>query len=206
MSQSRTNLLSRPYDVVIPAPLLSEVVERRRSPTGKQHLVREIKRAGVVSYAYPWDKMELGDFFVVAIGSRSPKALRVAFAHAAARHDFELAVTPWTMQDGQPGFRVCVVIIGVTPWKLKAEGKGVKGIRFSDGRWRGRKRQWEKDHRNKGKASGPAPKRTTPSKIDKSNPFFADGDPELPAPTMATAPEMALTREQMVARALGETV
>lgn len=192
--QRRINVLSRLYDDVIPSDMLSKIIERRRSPDGRPHIVKEIKRAGRKVYDYPWSKMELGDFFTVALNGRSEHAMRNAFHQGAARHDLEIAITPWKMPGGFPGFRVCVTIIGVTRWKRAAEREGVKGIRYSDGKWTVRKRKWEHENRNKPAPSSPPPKK---SKIDKSNPFWADNEPVSPQPGEAAPPERHLTRAEM---------
>lgn len=172
--------ISRPYDDFIPAPLLAKIKLRRHSPDGLVHEVKEITRAGRRVYDYPWKKMELGDFFIVPIGDRSEKALRVAFAHGAARHDLEIAVTKWRLPDDEWGFRVAVVIIGVSQYKHLALNAGISGIRISDGRWTARRRRWETENRTKRgrKDKQPEPLKTKAKQPDLSNPFWADDEPE----------------------------
>lgn len=168
---------SRPYDDYIPMPVLRKIKERRRSPDGVLHEVKEITRAGRRVYDYPWKKMELGDFFIVPIGHRSERALRVAFAQGAARNDYEIAVTKWRMPDGGPGLRVCVVIINVSTYKHLALSKGATGISFSDGRWRARKKEWAKSKRAEGhRPATPPPAKTKAKQPDLSNPFWADDE------------------------------
>lgn len=206
MTHRRTNLLTRPYDDHVPAPLLRGIVERRQSPTGVCHTVPEVRRAGRRCYAYPWSKMLLGDFFVVAIGDRSEQALRTAFAQAAARFDFELAVVKLKDDYDQPALRVTLTVIGVTQWKKAAEKAGVS-VAYSDGRWKARKRRWEEANRKR--PDKPAPPAEGKR---KDKPFWKDNDPELPipgsstgpnlGPVVAVEPEVKLTREQMLKRAL----
>jgi hypothetical protein len=166
---------SRPYDDFIPVPILRSIKQRRHSPDGIMHEVKMTTRAGRRVYNYPWKKMELGDFFIVAIGGRSARAMIVAFYQGAARHDLEIAVKDWTLPDGEKALRVTVVIIGVSTYKLKAAAKGVTGIGFSDGRWRERKKRWEKNQRGRPAVSRippPAPIKSKPRDLD--NPFWAD--------------------------------
>lgn len=169
---------SRPYDDFIPLPLLRDIQKRRQSPDGVLHQLKTTKRAGRVVYAYPWSKMELGDFFIVPIGNRSKKAVRIAFYQAAARHDLEISVKEWTMPDGSPGYRVGVTIIGVNKYRLKAVSKGID-IKVSDGRWRERKKRWEQNQRGQPKQKPPNPF-FKGKKPDLNNPFWADeqGDQE----------------------------
>lgn len=156
--------------------MLTRIKQRRHSPDGLMHEVKTITRAGRRVYNYPWSKMELGDFFIVPIENRSRNALRVAFQHGAARHDLEIAVKEWTLPDGSPAYRVTVVIIQVSRYKLAAINKGVPGIRISDGRWKARKRKWyrerSKDAKPARRTPPPAPKK--PSTRNLYNPFWAD--------------------------------
>lgn len=213
------NVKSRSYDLAIPPAVLAKVVERRRTPDGLCHDVNEIKRAGRRVYDYPFAQMELGDFFIVYIGNRSEKALRIAFYQAAARNDYEIAVTPWKMPGGSPGLRVTVVIIGLTRYKRELDRmldmdaalpkderlfKGVKRPKYSDGKWAGRKRIWERDTRQRsGSRAALAPKEKKPKSND---PFWADNDPELPIDKALAAvqPEQHLDRAEAIRRALGE--
>lgn len=168
---------SRPYDDFIPMPILRIIKQRRHSPDGLVHEVKTISRAGRRVYNYPWKKMELGDFFIVPVGDRSPRSMIVAFYQGAARHDLEIAVKEWTLPDGSPAFRVTVVIIQVSRYKLIAASKGISGVNFSDGRWRERKKKWEKNQRGRPsqpavRTSAPAPKKPPARNLD--NPFWAD--------------------------------
>jgi hypothetical protein len=167
---------SRPYDDFIPAPTLERIKQRRFSPDGLVHEVKTIVRAGRRVYNYPWKKMELGDFFIVPVEHRSKNALRVAFQQGAARHDLEIAVKEWTLPDGALAYRVTVVIIQVSRYKLEAANRGITGIGFSDGRWRARKRKWYKEHSKDAKRVSrippPAPAKSKPRDLD--NPFWAD--------------------------------
>lgn len=188
VSWKHGNLEDRPYDLAIPPVLLEKVKARRFTPDGVPHTVKEIKRAGRRVYDYPFPKMELGDFFVVAVGNRSEHAMRNAFYQAAARQDFEIAIKPWKLEGGAKGLRVTVTVIGVTRYKrklcqlldedaLRPKGKqlfkGVPRPKFSDGKWKGRKQKWERDVR---KRSGRTPK---PKAEPKKAAFWAD-EPELP--------------------------
>lgn len=209
------NLLNRPYDITIPAPELAKLLERRRSPDGLRHQITETRRGGQRAYVYPWEKMELGDFFIVPIGSRSKHSMRISFHQAAARHDFEIAVTDWTMEDGSPGFRVAVTMIGVTRAKQaldrlldedeklppsKQKYRHVPRPRYSDlTNRRKSKRKSEAAYRRR-----IVPKsRQTPRPDPKDNPFWADNDPEVPQPlsVMEPAPEVKLSREEVIRRA-----
>lgn len=169
---------SRPYDILIPAPILDRIKDRRHSPDGVVHEVKTVVRAGRRVYNYPWSKMELGDFFIVPIGGRSKKAMRVAFQQAAARHDMEIAVKEVVLPDGSPAYRVTVVIIQVSRYKLAAVEEGITGVGLSDGRWKSRKRRWarQKYSTKSSESSSLSPKiRTTP---DLNNPFWADEEDE----------------------------
>lgn len=149
-------------------------------------------------YQYPFAKMELGDFFIVAIGSRSEKSMRIAFYQSAARHDLEIAITPWKMPGGFPGLRVCVTIIGVTTYKIAAEKHGVYS-RYSDGKWSARKREWSKERKKNG------PRKKTGHR--KSKPAASSDDFTLPferAIAEAGPPpeERPMSRAEIIARAL----
>lgn len=171
---SRTPYRSRPYDDFIPAPMLERIKQRRFSPDGIQHRVKKTLRAGKLVNDYPWKRMELGDFFIVPIDGRSKKAMRVAFQQGAARHDLEISVKEWTLPDGSLAYRVTVVIIQVSRYKLAAVKAGISGIGFSDGRWRGRKKKWAQQKYNKRAVRTPPPAPKKPSTRNLDNPFWAD--------------------------------
>lgn len=201
LKHSGRNHLSRPYDDVIPVRLLAQIQERRRSPDGVQHQVQELRRGSDRVYHYPWPKMELGDFFIAPIGTRSPKAMRIACHQAAARYDFEIAIAE--VEVGiQKALRVTVTILNLSQWKIKAEAAGIKGIRHSDGKWLERRKKWYAET-------------TPPTKLKITaknahlldNPFHADHDPELPPPdtTMTPAPEVKLSREEVIQRVLAQS-
>lgn len=156
--------------------MLERIKQRRNSPDGLVHEVKTITRAGRQVYDYPWKKMELGDFFIVPVGHRSKNALRVAFQHGAARHDLEISVKEWTMPDGSLAYRVTVVIIQVSRYKMEAVKRGISGVGFSDGRWKARKRKWynerSKDAKPATRTPASAPKKPPSRNLD--NPFWAD--------------------------------
>ena len=211
------NQLNRPYDVVIPAPELIKVQERRRSPSGFRHTVNKTRRGGQQVNVYPWSKMELGDFFIVPIGGRSRGSMRVGFHHAAARYDYEIAVTDWKMEDGSPGFRVAIIIIGVNRYKSmldrlldedeklpenKQKHAHVPRPRYSDvaNRRKSRRRIVASQKRR--------PKSRQEPREDKPSPFWYDDEINIPTPvsgmsaTPIAPPEVKLSREEVVRRAL----
>lgn len=212
----RTNQLSRPYDVAIPAPLLAKIEARRFSPDGLMHNVPVTKRGGKRAYKYPFRKMELGDFFIVPLDGRSEGSMRTAFYQAAARLDLEIAIKPWKLEGGVPGLRVTVVIIGVNGYKRKAEDFGVKS-RYSDGKWKARRRVWERDNRPSRPGRSRQKENDTPFRREPpdkhTNPFWADAEDHQPlaidvaiananTSQLLSEPTETLTREERLKRAL----
>lgn len=169
------------YDIAIPAPVLAQVMERRRCPTGFPHEVDIVLRGDEEVYRYPFDKMELGDFFVVARRGRSEKSMRTIIKQAAARYDYELFIAPFQTPNG-PGFRVCLTIIGVTKYKTRYEQMTGNKVHISDGRWKSTRKQ----RNNHPTHIKPEMVKATPK------PFWADDDPEIvelqPAPEQHTSP------------------
>lgn len=188
MAQTNSNLLSRPYDDFMPGDMLAKVIERRHSPDGMCHELKEISRAGRRVYDYPWPKMELGDFFLAPIGTRSEGSMRTAFHQAAARFDFEIAIKKVhgriNGEDRGTCLRVTICIIGVDKWKRHAQENGVTGIRFSDGKWKERRRRWEKDNRGSGRVVSRKSRKAKQEAAALANPFHADRD--LPVETNPT--------------------
>ncbi len=187
---------TRPYDDFLPN--LSKVKERRRSPTGVRHEVPVVKRGRQECFSYPWAKMELGDYFVVPIGTRSVHALRVSFHHAAARFDYEIAVRS-VDDNGEPSMRVTVTVIGVSAAKRAAIAVGIN-VKISDGRWKERKRQWERNNRTVEATR----QKTRSSSV--SVPVFKEEDKPLPIDraisSLSIEPERHLTRAEILARVL----
>lgn len=107
---------NRSYDVCMPIELAQIVAVRRVLPDGYLHPVQKDEISGGEIYRYPWMSMELGDYFVAPHANRSPNSMRIAFFQMAARQDWEIAVTPVT-QDGQPAWRVCLILKEVSKWK-----------------------------------------------------------------------------------------
>lgn len=152
-------MLIRPYDMAFPSDghhSLVTIKKRREHPTGELREVRQIERGNEVVNEYPWDKLELGDFFLAPIGLRSKQAMRVGFARAAARHDFEIMVVE-AEHNNQKCFRVTLTVINLRQWKKKAQQHhDADNIRFHDVKHAKRKRTKKFRHEFGG---GPAPKK-----------------------------------------------
>lgn len=197
MTKPRT----RPYDDFIPASLLPRVLARRENPDGERHQIGTTRRAGRTVNKYPWDKMQVGDFFEVPIGDKSEKAMRIAIAHAAARIDAEIAVRLVKDSKGQHCFRVTVVIRDVSIYVNLAKKAGREVNRSSDGKWLARKRAWNKRPRTSAPPppkAEPKPERPTAFELGMQVP----GDDETKA---LFAPEVKLTREEILRRAMGQS-
>lgn len=108
-------MITRPYDKFIPSTLLSIVRRRRDSPNGYPHSVGKKKHGNTEVYDFPWDRMELGDFFVVKTEGRK-KVLLTSFRQVAKRRDWELVVRDWKV-DGEPGLRVTLTLMDVSIYK-----------------------------------------------------------------------------------------
>lgn len=188
---------SRPYDDFIPGNLLSRVLARRENPDGIRHQIGTTRRAGRTVNKYPWDKMEVGDFFEVPIGNKSEKAMRVALAHAAARIDAEISVRLVKDSKDQHCFRVTVVIRDVSIYVKLAKEADVPVNRSSDGKWLARKRAWNKRPRT----SAPPPPKAEPKPEQEPAPARELEIPEQKGPV---APEAKLTREEILRRAMGQ--
>lgn len=229
------NILDRPYDIVLPPNLLSKARENRFTPGGELKEVRNTKRGGITVAKYPWAAMEMGDFFITVIGDRSEKAMRVGFYQSAARHDYEIAIKPVRGPQGEDCLRVTLILVGVTNWKVKLERfldqdaksakpkyQHVPRPRYSDGKWKGRRRGWEKERQAKrgprrnpnsgGDYSTRGEWRETVAEKRKRDPFWADseeatlGTPLLepiapPVVELTVEPEVKLSREEVIARA-----
>lgn len=189
--------LHRPYDVAIPTEQRLKVIERRRSPDGLPHPVPEVRRGSQRVYSYPWSKLQIGDFFIVRAEGRSVKAMKVAFYQAAARHDYEVVVSE-IVHEGIPSLRVTLTVIGVNRYKAIAEDKhDAKGVTYSDGRWKARRREYRQ-------AKNPAKTKVDPKNEEARPAFWADHDPELLVPISKSivAPEVHRTKEEIRRRAL----
>lgn len=119
------SLVTRDYDRFLPPSLLPAIKARRTQPDGDPHTVYEkFDQMGVSRYDYRWRKMKLGDFFIVAIGDRSVKAMRMGFLAAARRNDFELAIVRVVPSSGQfkgePCLRVTLTYFGVDALRQRA--------------------------------------------------------------------------------------
>lgn len=188
--------MKRPYDDHIPAPELKAIQGRRFSPTGVMQKISKVSRGGIAVWSYPWNKLELGDFFIAPIEERSETAMRVAFHQMAAKRDWEISLAKITVGQGEPALRVTLTIINVTRYKHLAEKAGCK-------------MRWPKDdRRNKYKAKNQKrserrrnAKKPSPPKPRIDNPFWAD-EPEDFSPPPVFAPEVKLSREEALRRAL----
>lgn len=187
---------SRPYDDFIPGNLLLRVQARRENPDGIRHQIGTTRRAGRTVNKYPWDKMQVGDFFEVPIGTKSEKAMRIAFNQASARMDAEIAVRLVKDSKGQHCFRVTVVIRDVSIYVNLAKKAGCKVNRSSDGKWLARKRAWNKRPRNS------APVKPEPAPVPKPAPVRELEIPEQKGPV---APDAKLTREEVLRRAMEQS-
>lgn len=129
--------LSRLYDAAMDKRLLAATRARRECPDGRELRVETAVRGKTRVSLYPWDKMQLGDFFIVPTMGRPRTHFDVRFRQAANRRDWELTITPWGIGSNKtPGLRVALTCIGITELKRKAQHHhGIKGIRYSDGRW-----------------------------------------------------------------------
>lgn len=193
--------LSRYYDDHIPADILAKVIECRRSPSGLEHKVKTDLRGSEEVLRYPFNQMELGDFFIARLGGRTEASFRTIVRQAAARLDCELIITPWRIPSGGKAFRVCLTIIRVSRYKLAWERATGKEVKVSDGKWKARRRQ--RDASNKS-VPGPAIQAKKLSKLN--NPFWADNEPPPPEPETDAAPkEERLSRAEMLRRALGSS-
>ena len=125
----------RPYDVAMSDELRAAVRERRKHPDGLMHPVKVEMRGNTEIQAYPWDKMKLGDFFIVPLRGQKPGPLSVRFRQAAARRDWEITIVQ-VVYGTEPSLRVCLTLLDVSELKKKAQQHhGARGIRYSDGRW-----------------------------------------------------------------------
>jgi hypothetical protein len=116
-----TQRTHRPWDKAINPSILKLVRDRRVTPDGIERFAKSIVHRGKGKYLYPWNEMQVGDFFVVRIvGSKD--AMIVHFRQTAARKDVELSVRVWDV-DGEKALRVTKVLDGVNQIKDKA---GVK--------------------------------------------------------------------------------
>lgn len=122
-----SNNLRRPYDDYMSIPARNKARELRKNPTGDVHELKVVNRGGHDVTLYPWKKMELGDMFFAPIGDKSPKAMRVGFQQAAARHDFEICVigtryrtVSENLHEGATFLRVSVTAIGIARAKQLA--------------------------------------------------------------------------------------
>lgn len=183
---------ARVYDDFLPAPLLKLVLARREHPDGRRHPLSSTIRAGRQVTVYPWDKMEVGDFFEVPIGDKSERAMRVALNQAAARLDAEIAVRLIKDSKNQHCFRVTLVLFGVRGYLATAAKAGVHVSPRSDGRWRERKNRWAK-----GQKAKPRPVRA----------YTPEGQEVvmIHQPTGEFAPEVKLTREEILRRAMEQS-
>lgn len=129
--------LSRVYDVAMAPALLAAVRARRDTPDGQERRVTWARRGGKQVASYPWAEMRLGDFFFVPLLGRIKSSLDVRLRQAAVRRDWELTIVDWEIgEDKTPGIRVTLSCTGVKALKKKAQHHhGVKGIRYSDGKW-----------------------------------------------------------------------
>lgn len=204
----RHNLYNRPYDKFIPSDLLVFVRKRRHTPNGFEKKVTQTVRAGQRCNKYPWDKMQIGDFFYVDLTGKSERAVRVGLHQAASRLDLELAIRPWKLPNGNPGLRVIKVLEGVSVFKKAAISAGVN-VRIGPGKYTDRKRDWAK-HKyglEHGVPVRPDPKlkKSKRRKPDLSNPFWADDEDVSLEPQPEIEPEVKLTREEAIRRALGQS-
>jgi len=124
--------------------------------------------------------MELGDFFFAPIGSRSAKAMEVAFRQAAQRHDIEIAIVRMQTIEHGDCFRVTLVLFGLRSIKLNAQNRhNIQNLTFSTGKYsETRKRRY------RGKSPSPPPSAPPP--------------PPAPVPE----PDRHFTREEILRRAL----
>jgi len=150
--------------------------------------------------------MELGDFFIVSRNSYNSKSKRVSFFQYAARHDLEIVVKSWKVK-GMDNWMVILTIIGVNRWKIEAEQRhDVKGIRYSDGKWTARKREWTKTRaatKPKGKwvnqkTSDPIPAAASPS-LSVDAPLHPV---PTPTPSKPMVPVAMMTAEEIIALSL----
>jgi len=139
-------------------------MRRRISPDGVERNIRTFKRGKEVVYAYPWTKMLVGDFFVAPVGGRSKAGMQVAFRQAAARHDIEVSIQPWTMGDGSEAFRVIKVQENIKAVKRKAAA--IRGINIpaSDGRWLDRRKTYARVSAGIREDERPKPVTVSPSR------------------------------------------
>lgn len=108
-------MITRPYDKFLPSAALPLVRRRRDNPTGFIRDVGKKKHGNTEVYDFPWDRMELGDFFVVKTEGRK-KVLLTSFRQVAKRRDWELVVRDWKV-DGEPGLRVTLTLMDVSIYK-----------------------------------------------------------------------------------------
>jgi len=181
------------YDIVMSPEFLAAVRERRNHPDGQMHDVKYVLRGNVRVLSYPWHKMELGGFFLAPIGERSEKAMRVTFAHTAARLDIEVSVSKYTDELLGPVLRVTLVLFGLRALKIKAEQHhNVEGLKYSDGRWLSTRKARAKTK----------PKRVVPVNANKPKP--ADDVSFAARAKIEPEPDIFYTREEMIKRAMGE--
>lgn len=191
--------MSRYYDDAIPAPLLAQIKERRRSPTGLMHQVKVGYRGEEEILRYPFKHMELGDFFIVSTIGRSEKSMRTVFRQAAARYDYELFISPWKMPHDPNGLRVCLTIINVNQYKLKWAADNNTEVQISNGRWKNTRKMRAK-HRRERQGSWVTIPRAKPA-------FTSDKEPPLPpglrvGENVTFAPDVPVDPDEIRRRAL----
>lgn len=133
---------TRPYDDQMPEIVRNAAVARRKLPDGVCHPVRLTTRGlkQEEHYEYPWDRMKLGDYFLVPLRGRKTEALAVRFRQMAARKDWELSIVR-VEHLGEPHLRVCLTVLDVSQYR------GQK----SDGRWLDQRKQRYQQNKNKPK-------------------------------------------------------
>lgn len=190
---------SRPYDVAFSKDTLVLVKERRKHPTGELHDVKLQERGNKLVSSYPWDKMELGDFFHAPINGRSVQSMKVWFFRCAARRDYEISIHPMKW-DGEDCLRVTLTYIGINSVKKKAQlHHGIYNVRFHD-RDRANRTRRDRAKRKKLEKGQPVIARPLPPIKPKPNPQSQFNPSPLPYDPVFDAPPVS--REEAIRRAL----
>lgn len=102
--------------------LLQRAKERRMAPDGEEQICTRVPRNGELVNKYPWEKMQIGDYFIAPIiGSKN--SMLTVFRQTAARLDWEVAIAD-VVRDGQKCIRVTKILEGIAKIKAVARSRG----------------------------------------------------------------------------------